>query len=482
MRENGRMPGSIRRKLILTYSAVIAVFLITTVVLLNITARQYLEESLEKNLLAEASVIEELYRERTDQLTAGQSRLSPEDFRLLVREWFSDVRKISKLGFSSNIALVLKPGSGKYSIFTPGESRNEENFRKVNPTQMVERLGDEPLFFQIQAGETTYFTVTRPLGTASLLKEGNRAWLVVYVPVNEVSRLVKDLNTKAVFAILVALIFAAVITYLFSARLSKPIKTLKEHAILIAGRDFKSRVDIRTGDEIESLAKAMNQIAGDLDEYDIAQKRLIQNISHELKTPVMSIMGYAEGLMDGVITDREKALGIIVDECQRLRRMIDEVLYLSKLETLENFFRFEPGSPNQLVMECREKMAVLTANANLELKLELMPDREITLDRDKILQALINLISNAIRYARHEIVITTSGDENSVHITVEDDGEGIGEQELPHIFERFYKGKKGNVGLGMAIVKAIAEGHGGTVTAGSGRYGGALFEMNLPGK
>mgnify|MGYP000985099054 CR=1 FL=1 len=475
--------GSIRKKLILTYSTVIFVFLAIIGVLLNITARRYLEEVLEKNLYAEASVIEELYRERTELLLSSQKEINADDFRLLIREWFSDVRGISRLGFNANIALVMKRERSGMVIFTPGESSNEENFKKVNTAQIVDNLKQQPFFFRILAGETLYFSVSRPLNTAHVFNDRNRAWLVVYVPVNEVSRLVTEMNIKALFAILVALLWAGAFTYYFSGHLSKPIKTLKEHANRIAGRDFKSRVSFKTGDEIESLAEAMNRIAGDLSEYDQNQKKLISNISHELKTPVMSIMGYAEGLLDDVITDREKALNVIVDECHRLKRMIDEVMFLSKLETLESFYTFAPHSLNGLIGECCEKMAVLISNADLALDLALGEDAVLRLDRDKIVQALMNLISNALRYARKTIRITTRHEDAWVHLFVEDDGEGIEAHDLPHIFERFYKGAKGNTGLGMTIVKAIAEGHGGTVSAGkSGALGGALFKLSIPTK
>ncbi len=480
MMEDNTLKGSITKKLVMTYSAVLGVFLIITVFLLNITARNYLENTIVKNLHTESAIIEELYRERVTISLDKDESYNVKEMKRLIKSWFSDVKKLSGIGFASHIALVIRTDDTRYGIFTPGESQIEVNFRAISPDELHTKLQDQPFFFRITGDETPYFSVSRPLFQGNGATPALKAWIIAYTPVYELNRLVRDMNFKAAYAIGIALLVAAFLSYYLSTNISKPIKALKNHAERIAARHFNARVKINTGDEIESLGQAMNKIAGDLSDYDIAQKRFLQNVTHELKTPIMSIMGYAEGLRDGVIDNDEKALNVIIGECERLHRLVNEVLYLSKLETVEEFYSFKNEKLNEVLEEARDKVQSLVDSAGLNLTLELDANYWVNMDRDKILQALLNLLSNAVRYAKSSIVIETHGVQQGVAIMVRDDGPGMNEGELVQVFDRFYKGKKGSTGLGMTITKAIVEKHLGSITASSCPDGGALFAIILP--
>ena len=474
------MKGSITKKLVMTYSAVLSVFLIITVLLLNITARSYLEKIIVKNLETESAIIEELYRERVTISLRKSERYEVKEMRRLIRTWFSDIEKLANIGFASHFALVIRTDDTRFGIFTPGESEIEVDFRAISPENLQTKLQSQPYFFRITGKETPYFAMSRPLSVDNVESDSLKGWIIAYTPVHELTRLMRDMNFKAAYAVGIALLVAVFLSYYLSRNISSPIKTLKKHAESIASRHFNARVDIKTGDEIESLGQAMNKIAGDLNDYDLSQKRFLQNVTHELKTPIMSITGYAEGLRDGVVENNEKALNIIIGECGRLHRLVNEVLYLSKLETVEEFYSFKQEMLKEVLEEARDKMQSITLAAGVELSLIMDQDYGLNMDRDKVMQAFINLLSNGVRYAKSKIVIETKKAAQGVSIEVRDDGPGMDEAELKQVFDRFYKGRKGSTGLGMTITKAIVEKHLGSITASNHPEGGALFTLILP--
>lgn len=474
-----KLKRSITKKLVMTYSAVLGVFLVITLLFLYITARRSLEKTLIHNLNTESAIIEELYRERMAKITEGQDQeQSVEMMRGAIRSWFSDIKKLAGIGFASDFALVLRTDNNKFGIFTPGDSPNEVDFKSIQPEDLSEKLQPQSYFFTISGLHTSYFAVSRPLSDRENLSL--KAWIIAYSPVHELNKLVRDLSLQGAFALGAGLLVAAFLSYYLSLNISKPIKALKGHAEKIASRDFSSRVTIGTGDEIESLAQAMNKIAGDLKSYDLSQKRFLQNVSHELKTPVMSIMGYAEGLRDEVIEDRDKALHVIISECERLQRLVSEVLYLSKLETVEEFYSFKREKLNAVLDEIRDKIQPLMDQWGIRFELRLDKDCMLNMDRDKLMQAILNLLSNALRYSKGLIVLETQTSGKTLVLRVWDNGEGMNEKELQQVFERFYKGRKGSTGLGMTITKAIIEKHRGSITADNHPEGGAVFTIRLP--
>ena len=473
------MKGSITKKLVMTYSAVLGAFLIITVLLLNITARKSLEKTIINNLNTESAIIEELYREQIITISNTKNKNhSVDNMRDSIKAWFSNIEGLAKIGFASDIALVIKTYNNRFGVFTLGETPNEVDFKEISTDNLSKSLKAEPFFFNISGSRTAYFAVSRPITDSN--NSSFKAWIIAYTSVSDINKLVRDMNLQGAFALGIALIVAAFLSYYLSLNISKPIKILKNQAEKIASRNFNTRVKISTGDEIESLAQAMNKIAGDLSDYDLSQKRFLQNVSHELKTPVMSIMGYAEGIRDEVIEDKEKALNIIVDECERLQRLINEVLFLSKLETIEEFYIFKNENLNEVLLQIKDKIQSVIDRAGLTFEMKHDVDLSILMDKDKFIQAIINLLSNAVRYSTSRIVLETKLECNQLFLKVWDDGCGLDEHELSHVFERFYKGKKGSTGLGMTITKAIIEKHKGSITVDNRPEGGAIFTVVLP--
>lgn len=211
------------------------------------------------------------------------------------------------------------------------------------------------------------------------------------------------------------------------------------------------------------------------------QTTFFQNASHELKTPLMSIQGYAEGIQAGV-TDSEKAVGVILSESERMAELVDEILCISKLESKQLEMKKEPFDIKELLYDClRSVEAILDKNGitpNVDF------DESIVIingDEGQLRKAFLNLISNAIRYAETTIKIQCRTERNHILISVTDDGSGISEEMLKHIFERFYIGPNGNTGIGLALAKEIIHHHNGQIKAQNAAYG-ACFSVILPKK
>lgn len=221
------------------------------------------------------------------------------------------------------------------------------------------------------------------------------------------------------------------------------------------------------------------------------RKEFVANVSHELRTPISLIQGYTEAIIDGVADEsrqRESFLRVILDETQRLKRLVDDLLELSRLQTGAIEINKEWVNLESLCSRLQEKFAAVLKDTGLGFKCEIGEGaQEVWADRFRMEQVLINLINNAIRYAQKGLlIIKSSKDEKGYVIEVRDTGIGIPQDDLPNIFERFYRTDKsrsresGGTGLGLSIVKNIVEAHGGKITAESKEGEGTRFKIFLP--
>ncbi|MDF2532082.1 MAG: ATPase, histidine kinase, gyrase and HSP90-like domain protein [Clostridia bacterium] len=194
----------------------------------------------------------------------------------------------------------------------------------------------------------------------------------------------------------------------------------------------------------------------------------------------MSIQSYAEGIKYEVV-EKDMAADIIVDESKRLTRLVEDLLYLSRLDAIEENYHFSNLDFNDFINSCIERMNGIAIKNNIKLSLD-SNDKPLTIfaDEEKLSRAVGNIISNCLRYATAKVNVSIQlNDDSYVKFTISDDGPGFDTNELDNIFERFYKGKKGNFGLGLTISKNIIEKHNGKVSAIK-TDSGALFRVELP--
>jgi signal transduction histidine kinase len=287
---------------------------------------------------------------------------------------------------------------------------------------------------------------------------------------------------------LLALAAALLLAWFFGSRLARPLQELGRKAEQIAGRDFDVRVDFRTGDEVEELGQALGSLARQLGDYDQGQRRFFQSISHELRTPLMSIRGYAEGLRDGVFAGAEadRGLDVIIKESERLQAIVDDILFLSRLKSPREVYQRERVDLLVLLQEVCTTLGGLAEDRGISLQLE-GETIAVQGDREKLRRLWINILGNALRYARSRVAVSLArrplaGAWPGVpEVRCHDDGPGFQEKDLQQLFSEFYKGQGGQTGLGLAIAQEIVSGHQGEILAQNHPDGGAEVVVRFGG-
>lgn len=275
---------------------------------------------------------------------------------------------------------------------------------------------------------------------------------------------------------------AILLSVFFEKSLTKPIRKLTKHLRNYPVRGAYKEISIDSKDEIGVLADSFNTLARQLKRLDEEQKAFFHNASHELKTPLMAIQGNAEGILDGVVkgNDVDKSLQVIISESQRLKKLVEGITYLAKLENATDSFSFGRHSLGKMIQEALQSIKALAEQKQINILVENNVEETVPIDKDKMKRALINLVGNAIRYAESTIEIISYAEEEKVIMIIKDDGKGFAQEEENKVFQRFYSGDAGGSGIGLAITKSIIEGHNGSIKAYNNKPKGAVFEICLP--
>jgi two-component system sensor histidine kinase BaeS len=293
----------------------------------------------------------------------------------------------------------------------------------------------------------------------------------------------------------VALLIAALVAWQMSRRMSRPLIEAMEATGRIASGDLESRVPIRQGDytEFSSLGHSINAMAQSLADGRTRERQMLLSVSHDLRTPLTSIRGFAEAIKDGAVDDSGPAAEVIIAESQRLERLVGDLLDLTKLEAKQLSINIRPTDMAEVVSTTAEGFRPLAAKSQLELSVRVPPNgvASVEADPDRLAQVLANLVENAVIFARSSVAVSLyesngSGAPGTQVITVEDDGPGIAAGDLSRVFERFYQADRGpnrkiGSGLGLAIVAELVAAMGGTVRAESPVIGdgGSRFVVTM---
>ncbi len=306
----------------------------------------------------------------------------------------------------------------------------------------------------------------------------NGCYLVSYVDVTSILAFSARMNAVLLVIILAAIALSIVLSRRFAKSFAAPVQELSAFAREIGGGNFATR-DLRFRDvEFGQLAFSMNRMASELREAKQKQEVFFQNVSHELRTPLTSIRGNAEGVVCGIM-EPQAAAKVILAESDKLGGMVEDILYLSRMGKAAPEGEAEPLDLREVLDLCASEQRAAAEGKGVAFRFD-FDEAPVTLSiREQDAQRLFgNLISNAIRYARSEVALTCRAEGDAVLVRVSDDGAGISADDLPHIFERFYKGKDGKHGIGLAIAQSVAQAYHGTLTAHSD--GGAVFEARFP--
>jgi signal transduction histidine kinase len=290
--------------------------------------------------------------------------------------------------------------------------------------------------------------------------------------------LIRMMNFILIVILLVSTLIAIAVVLSVSKKISQPINDAVKAIDQVALGKWVS-VDVYSDTvEIDALILGMNRMSKQLDQSEQMQRSFLQNASHELRTPLMSIQGFAEGLRQGIFVDSVDIGGRIADESVRLRDLVDQLLTLSRIQSGDFSADMRMLNVNGCIHDVLLKFEGLAAVANKQLIFDqALSDVMVLADENLLSMALSNLLSNALRYAKSTVSIQVKAVQNTVLVQVRDDGRGIDAADLPHVFERFYKGKHGHFGLGLAIVRSCMDLMKGEVVAYNDS--GAVFEIRL---
>ena len=236
-------------------------------------------------------------------------------------------------------------------------------------------------------------------------------------------------------------------------------------AVLVAISSVMCLLGFRFGRDIEKEAER--------------QQTFFQNASHELKTPLMAIQGYAEGIQAGVM-DTASAAEVILAESDRMTELVDELLDISKIDMGRQPLTLSEMDVRELLYDSIRAVEPAAAAGGIAIVPD-FPEEPVMVSCDdtRLRRAVTNILSNGVRYARSELRLTCRADRRQVTIRIQDDGDGIAEADLPHIFDRFYMGQSGKSGIGLALTREIIHLHKGTIRARNGDTG-AVFEISIP--
>lgn len=304
-----------------------------------------------------------------------------------------------------------------------------------------------------------YLSILRPFSYS-----GNPSLLIMSIPITAINDTANLFKQEFWFISLITVVATLFLSIFMSKKFTMPIETLKSAAHEIASGNLNIKINHNTDDELGDLAKSMNSMAKQLSITDKFKKELIANITHDLKTPLGLIRGYSEMLLDYYGDDkekREKYLNTMIKETERMSRLVDDVLQLSKLQSGMVKIKEEIFDLESLVYEILDIFELQIAEKNIDINIGNLK-KNVVADKEMIKRVFINILSNAITSITKDgsISIDSFIDGKNVLIKISDTGCGIPEKDLPYIFDRYYKGNKSGTGLGLAIVKEILNLHG----------------------
>jgi signal transduction histidine kinase len=284
--------------------------------------------------------------------------------------------------------------------------------------------------------------------------------------------------------------FIALVLARFLARgMTQPLRDMAQAARRMARGDYRQRVSVRSRDEVGQLAEAFNRMAGEMEGLERLRRELVANVSHELKTPISALRARLENLLDGVERPDRELLSAMLQQSERLSRLVDQLLDLSRLESGDVPLSIEPVPLAPLVDEVVAEVRVARPDRSLVVRNEVPADLPpLRADRERIHQVLFNLLDNAFRFTPSGGTVTVRAhrEDGACEVAVEDTGPGIPPEHLPLVFERFYRvdparsREDGGTGIGLAIARSVVEAHGGRIWAESIPGRGSTFRFLLP--
>ncbi len=384
-------------------------------------------------------------------------------------------------------------GFDSAGTFTRGDSITIDPEAYALPLYLRRSLGirSEPIFGSLRDKDESVWIFTG----ASAVRQGvetNALLLADVRPPQTLESVLqlfgRNLALPLCQSALVGLLIAAVLAVFISSGLARSLNRLEQAAAVVAKGEQADSISVNGPPEVRAVADAFNHMSAEVHSARQSQQDFVANISHDLKTPLTSIQGYSQAIIDGAAKDPASAAKIIHEEAGRLNRMVAQLTDLARLQAGQLSMQTVPIDMGKLATAVGERLAILAQDKGITLHLQADPMPPIMGDGDRLAQVMTNLLSNAVKYTPSggQIWLRTQINNGGVEVIVRDTGIGVSAADLPRIFERFYqvdkaRGPRRGTGLGLAITQEIVAAHGGRITVTSaGLHQGTTFTLWLP--
>lgn len=410
----------------------------------------------------------------------------------------SDIEKwrtISKLGSSYNYDLVVTNTYGKVVKITRRDDVIKRDY--IISSDVLSVLATDNYYEKVSDTKSFYPDTEIVIASPITLRDGANYITAGYIIAcssqsiySEAPNIVFRIFIYAVFA---ALAVAGVLTGLFSYSQSKPLIAMSRQAKKFSKGDFSGRIHIKSKDELGMLVHSFNDMADALEKEEQVRRDFIANISHELKTPMTTIAGFIDGILDGTIPPerQEHYLKIVKDEVSRLAELVASMLSLARIDSGKTEIHKSEFQLLDLLFDILMTFEDRLDNNNITVDgVEETDGIEVYADRGLLHQVFYNLIENAVKFTPNGGTITINAEirDNRLYFSIKNTGKGISAEDLQFIFDKFYKTDKSrskdkkSMGLGLYIVKTIVQLHGGDISATSELGGETCFAGWIPDK
>lgn len=359
---------------------------------------------------------------------------------------------------------------------------------KTRAADVVRRSGDMPETMEryFAGAKFPTYTVYVRLGEGA---EG--AVLLVH---SDISRWNEAFRQIALWTLAICVVAAFVVlfsSYFIAKRIINPFVDMNHIVQCYSKGDFSQRIPVQGKDEASQLGRSFNEMADQLKNLEVTRQSFVANVSHELRSPLTSMKGFLEAMMDGTIPpeDHDHYIDIVLSETRRMTAMVNDLLDLARIESGIITVNYEVFDINELIRRTLITFEARISEKRMELDVRFSNEQTfVYADSNQISQVLRNLIDNAIKYSPEgrTLLVSSYALRKEVYVTIRDNGVGIPAEDVPHIFDRFYKVEKAHTpspqvgsGLGLAIVKKIIEAHGQSITVKSARGKGTQFTFTL---
>lgn len=451
-------------------------------------------------LMLQSVVMTQLYRRDYLQLTQKELKEEAENIAEMLRS--PTLRDPNALiAFLESVQLSMGKSNSVLWVVTPAGriSTVQGKDEKVDGTEHLTVKEMQNYLEHVKEGKQVIWQnefnsrFNKPMLTIAqpVMNNNNEIFYVIFIHTElaylepDTLPLYRQIGTSSLIAVLVSIL----LVFISSSRITQPLKEMSKMTKEIAKGNLDKRIKIESQDEIGMLAQSFNNMAEELAKQEDLRTGFVANVSHELRSPLTSIHGFVQGMLDGTVRkdEYEQYLNIIVSETSRLNKLIRELLDLSQIESGSFPLNKKVYDINEQIRRILIRYIDTIEDKGIHVEVNFRQDFcMVCADYDRIEQVLVNLIDNAIKFTKKDETISlwSHVSDKKALVGVNDTGQGIAREDLPFIFERFYKsdkshtGKKGT-GLGLSIVKRIVEQHGHSITVNSSKDKGTSFAFSL---